>query len=110
MFREADIMRRSIFVFLVLCAASTAVHSQSLIPALDAPGARGDLARAEKKKAEVRFDATDTNKDGKLSREEVKDKSEFLTNNFDKRDADKDGFLNWEEFLGHNRWPKERKE
>jgi hypothetical protein len=106
MFREADIMRRSIFVFLVLCAASTTAHSQSLIPNLDAPGARGDLARAEKKKAEARFDATDTNKDGKLSREEVKDKSEFLTNNFDKRDADKDGFLNWEEFLGHNRWPR----
>ena len=60
----------------------------------------------EKKRAEERFDSFDTNKDGKLSREEVTGRSSYLTENFDKLDADKDGFLSWEEFLGHNRWPK----
>lgn len=91
---------------LVLCAVSTSALSQSVIPALDAPGARGELARAEKKKSEARFDAMDTDKDGKLARQEVEGKSDYLTKNFDKLDADKDGFLNWVEFLGHNRWPR----
>ncbi len=77
-----------------------------MIPKLDASGHKGDLARAEKQRAEERFDASDTNKDGKLSREEVTNRSSYLTENFDKLDADKDGFLSWEEFLGHNRWPK----
>lgn len=98
-------MYKSLPVFLALFAAATA-HSQSLIPDLDATGTRGEMARAEKKKAEARFDAMDTNKDGKLSREEVAGKSDYLTNNFDKLDANKDGFLSWEEFLGHGRWPR----
>lgn len=99
-------MQKSFSVFLVLCALSASALSQSVIPPLDAPGARGELARAEKKKSEARFDAMDTNKDGKLARQEVDSKSDYLTKNFDKLDADKDGFLNWEEFLGHNRWPR----
>ena len=99
-------MQRSFFIFLVTFAAATAALSQSVIPALDAPGARGEMARAEKKKSEARFDAMDTNKDGRLSRDEVAGKSGYLARSFDKLDADRDGFLNWEEFLGHNRWPR----
>jgi hypothetical protein len=64
------------------------------------------MARAEKKKAEARFDAMDGNKDGKLSRDEVAGRSEYLASNFDKLDGNKDGSLSWEEFLGHTRWPK----
>ncbi len=99
-------MRNSSLVLLALLAASTASYSQSLIPDLDAPGTRGEMARAEKKKAEARFDAMDGSKDGKLSREEVAGKSDYLVRNFDKLDSNKDGLLSWEEFLGHNRWPK----
>ena len=103
---EMSTMRKHAFLMLVLSVYVTAAYSQSLIPDLDAPGTRGEMARAEKKKAEVRFDAMDTNKDGKLSREEVAGKSAYLTENFDKLDSDKDGSLSWEEFLGHKRWPK----
>ncbi len=99
-------MRKSYFVFLALFAASTTAFPQSMIPALDAPGVRGEYARAEKKKSEARFDAMDTDKDGKLSPGEVAGKSDYLAKNFVKLDADKDGFLNWEEFLGHKRWPR----
>lgn len=99
-------MRKSFLAFLVLCASSTTALSQSVIPSLDAPGVRGEMARAEKKKAEARFDAMDTNKDGRLSRDEVTGKSDYLAGNFDKLDTSRDGFLNWEEFLGHNRWPR----
>ncbi|MBI5107723.1 MAG: EF-hand domain-containing protein [Rhodocyclales bacterium] len=99
-------MRKSSLALLALLATSTATHSQSLIPDLDAPGTRGEMARAEKKKAEVRFDAMDGSKDGKLSRDEVTGKSDYLASNFDKLDSNKDGVLSWEEFLGHNRWPK----
>lgn len=89
-----------------LAVFTTAAHSQSVIPDLDAPGTRGEMARAEKKKAEARFDAMDTNKDGKLSRDEVTGKSTYLADNFDKLDSDKNGSLSWEEFLGHKRWPR----
>ena len=99
-------MRKSSLVFFVLLATSAAAYSQSLIPDLDASGTRGEMARAEKKKAEARFDAMDGNKDGKLSKDEVMGKSEYLASNFDKLDSNKDGVLSWEEFLGHNRWPK----
>lgn len=80
--------------------------AQSIVPKLDTSGQKGDIARAQKKRAEERFDGFDQNKDGKLSREEVTGRSSYLTENFDKLDRDKDGLLSWEEFLGHDRWPK----
>ncbi len=99
-------MRYFFLCFLALGAASTALQAQTMVPKLDDPGRKGDLARAEKQRAVERFDGFDTNKDGKLAREEVANKSAYLSENFAKLDADKDGFLSWEEFLGHNRWPK----
>lgn len=93
-------------VLLALCVASATAVSQTLVPELAATGMRGDVARAEKKKAEARFDALDANKDGKLSRDEVTGQSAYLADNFEKLDTDKDGYLSWEEFIGHNRWPK----
>jgi hypothetical protein len=103
---DARIMRNSSLALVALLATATAAYSQSLIPDLNAAGTRGEMARAEKKKAEARFDAMDGNKDGKLSKDEVMGKSEYLASNFDKLDGNKDGSLSWEEFLGHTRWPK----
>lgn len=77
-----------------------------MIPKLEEPGHKGDLARAEKRRAAERFDTFDQDKNGSLSREEVAGHSGYLSDNFDKLDANKDGQLSWEEFLGHNRWPK----
>jgi len=103
---ERGFMRYFLLVLLALCAAPGALQAQTMVPKLDAAGHKGDLARAEKKRAEERFDSFDTNKDGKLSLEEVTGRSSYLTENFDKLDRNKDGFLSWEEFLGHDRWPK----
>lgn len=99
-------MRLLVLMLLALCGAPGALQARTVIPELDEPGRKGDVARAEKQRAVARFDAFDADKDGKLSREEVAKHSRYLTDNFDKLDADKDGFLNWEEFLGHDRWPK----
>lgn len=99
-------MRYLLLAVLALCVAPGVLQAQTMIPKLDTPGHKGDLARAQKQRAAERFDGFDTNKDGKLAREEIANKSAYLAENFDKLDADKDGFLSWEEFLGHNRWPK----
>lgn len=99
-------MKKYAMLVLINLAVAGTAGAQTMIPNLDDPGHKGDLARAEKKKAVARFDAMDANKDGKLSREEVAQRSNYLSSNFDKLDKDKDGFLSWEEFLGHNRWPK----
>lgn len=100
-------MRYLAFAFLALCVLSGPLRAQSMIPSLDEPGHKGDLARAAQKRSATQFDAADEDKDGKLSRAEVTKSSRYLSENFDKLDRDKDGFLSWEEFLGHNRWPKQ---
>lgn len=91
---------------LLLTILSGAAGAQTLVPKLDQEGRKGDVARIMKEKAVARFDGADTDKDGKLSREEVAKHSAYMAENFNKLDADKDGFLSWEEFVGHNRWPK----
>lgn len=105
-FMSGEIMRYLALVLLVLYAAPGTLQAQTMIPSLDEPGRKGDLARAAKQRSATQFDAMDEDKDGRLSRTEVAKHSRYLTDNFDKLDADKDGYLAWEEFLGHNRWPK----
>jgi hypothetical protein len=97
---------RHLALLLTAAAALSAASAQTIVPKLDEAGHRGELARQMKAKSAAQFDAADTNKDGKLSKEEVSKVSDYFANSFDKRDTDKDGFLSWEEFVGHNRWPK----
>ena len=97
---------RHLALFLAAAAALNVASAQTTVPRLDEAGHRGELARQMKAKAAAEFDAADTNKDGKLSKEEASKVSDYFKNNFDKRDTDKDGFLSWEEFVGHKRWPK----
>ena len=99
-------MRYLGFAFLALGALSGPLCAQSMIPSLDEPGHKGDLARAAKQRSATQFDAADEDKDGRLSLAEVAKTSRYLTDKFDKLDANKDAYLSWEEFLGHNRWPK----
>ena len=82
------------------------VHAQTMVPKLDADGRRGDVARQAKQRAIDKFDAMDANKDGKLSREEAEKQSSYLAENFLERDKNSDGFLSWEEYVGHDRWPR----
>lgn len=79
---------------------------ETVVPALDQGGRKGDIARLAKEKAQARYDAADADKDGKLSRDEVSRDLPYMAQNFDKLDLDHDGFLNWEEYVGHKRWSK----
>lgn len=90
----------------LFCA--TAAHAQSVIPKLDQEGRKGDMARLAKEQAVAKFDAADADKDGKLSKDEAAKASPYLAENFDKRDSNKDGFISWEEYVGHDRWPKDK--
>jgi len=91
---------------LILLTIVSAARSQSIVPKLDQEGRKGEMARLAKEKAARRFDAMDTDKDGRLSREEVAATSPYLGENFEKLDKNHDSFLSWEEFVGHNRWEK----
>lgn len=99
-------MRISTLFALILLALAHLAQARSVVPDLDDSGRKGEMARAQKKKAQERFDAMDTNKDGKLSLDEVRGKSQYLVDSFEKRDANKDGLLSWEEYVGHDRWPR----
>lgn len=98
-------MRHLAVLLAVLCAAGAAT-AQTIVPKLDEPGRKGDVARDLHDKTKAQFALIDENKDDKLSREEVAKHFRYLAENFDKHDADKDGFLSWEEFVGHNRWSR----
>ena len=100
-------MKPSTLCFVLLIAAGW-VQAQSIIPALDAQGRKGDVARLAQAQAVEKFDQADKDKDGKLSKEEL-EAFPYMLKKFDSLDLNKDGFLSWEEFVGHNRWKKESK-
>lgn len=97
-------MKQSLMV-LSLLSYAVVLSAQTIVPSLDQEGRKGDIARMAKEKALAKFNGADTNKDGKLSRDEVAGSFPYMLENFDKLDKDKDGFLSWEEYVGHNRWP-----
>lgn len=100
-------MRTGLLLFGLVCAGG--VLAQTIVPKIDQEGRKGDIGRMQAEKAMKRFDDLDANKDGKLSKDEVKEVT-YLIEGFDKHDKNKDGFLSWEEYVGHNRWPKESKQ
>lgn len=91
---------------LLVATASTPVHAQNSVPKLDLEGRRGDVARLAKQRALERFELADTNGDGKLSREEVEMSLPYFATTFAEHDKNGDGFLSWEEYIGHDRWPR----
>jgi hypothetical protein len=97
------IARWSLFGLIIF---SGTIEAQTMIPKLDQEGRRGDVARLAKQRAMDKFDAADENKDGKLSRQELEKHSPYLVEKFNDRDKDHDGFLSWNEYIGHDRWPR----
>ncbi|MBS1157690.1 MAG: EF-hand protein [Proteobacteria bacterium] len=91
---------------LTLFVALGSPQAQTMVPKLDVDGRRGDIARLAKQRAQEKFNAADTDQDGKLSRREVDSSFPYLADKFAAHDKDGDGFLSWEEYLGHDRWPR----
>lgn len=94
------------FLSLCLLLGVASVHAQTMVPKLDQEGRRGEVARQAQQRAMEKFDRADDDKDGKLSRQEAEKHLPYLFDTFDGHDKDRDGFLSWEEYLGHNRWPR----
>lgn len=103
---KSSMPKKNILVLNLALFFATIAHAQTMVPKLDTDGRRGDVAREAKQRAMERFDAMDADKDGKLSQEEVKTQSNYLAQNFPDRDKNGDGFLSWEEYVGHDRWPR----
>ncbi|CAB1368265.1 exported protein of unknown function [Denitratisoma oestradiolicum] len=99
-------MKKMLLIAGLLGLSGLVLAQKTIVPTLDEEGRRGEMARLAKEKAQAKFDAADEDKDGKLSRDEVTKAFTYMAENFDKLDADKDGFLSWEEYVGHNRWPR----
>lgn len=99
-------MRYVLVLVVALSVTAGSAAAQSLVPSLDQQGRTADVARLVKEKTAARFDAADQNKDGNLSKEEISKYSDYMAKNFETLDTDKNGLLRWEEFVGHNRWPK----
>ncbi|MEO5660520.1 MAG: EF-hand domain-containing protein [Polaromonas sp.] len=97
---------RHLAILVVAASVLGLANAQTSVPRLDETGHRGEIARKMKAKAAAQFDAADADKDGKLSKTEAATISDYYASIFEKNDANKDGFLSWEEFVGHNRWPK----
>lgn len=100
-------LRHAASLFSILaCWLPSLVNGQTLIPKPDAQGRPGEVARHAQKAAAEKFDLMDENKDGKLSLEELEKHAPYLAEKIRERDKDGDGVLSWEEYIGHNRWPK----
>jgi hypothetical protein len=104
-FQTSKAIARCVAAFIFAVAVQPS-HAQTMVPKLDVEGRRGDVARMAKQRALEKFDAADTDKDGKLSRQEVEEKFSYLAEKFNVLDKNGDGYLSWEEYVGHDRWPK----
>lgn len=91
---------------LAVAGCSVAGQAQTIIPKLDQEGRKGDMARLAKETAVKKFETADTDKDDRLSQEELAVGHSYMAANFERLDANKDGYLSWEEYVGHNRWPR----
>ena len=106
-FPTESIMKAASLLFVLLAAAAIA-HAQTIVPNLDQEGRKGDMARLAHKQAQDKFNAADADKDNRISQEEASKTLPYVAEQFARYDKDKDGFLTWEEFVGHNRWKKDR--
>jgi Ca2+-binding EF-hand superfamily protein len=95
------------WTILGLFILSSSIEAQTMIPKIDQEGRRGEVARLAKQRAMEKFDTADENKDGKLSRQELEKNFPYLVEKFNERDKDRDGFLSWDEYIGHDRWPRQ---
>lgn len=99
-------IRSALIAVIIVSAAFSSASAQTMVPKLDQEGRKGDVARLARQKALERFNAADTDKDGRLSQQEASKDSPYLAEKFSERDTNRDGYLSWEEYVGHNRWEK----
>ena len=92
--------------------AAQASQAPTAMPNIPPPSVNMNFRSPEQRQAEIqeRFNKADTNKDGGLSRDELKAAgfSAFMLDNFDRIDLNKDGKITTEEI--RSTWERERKQ
>jgi Ca2+-binding EF-hand superfamily protein len=84
-------------------------QSQSGGAERDAASRKDEMARLAQRKSTERFEAADEDHNGMLSRPEVAKHFPFFDQNFARYDKNQDGLLDWQEFVGHDKWPRPAK-
>lgn len=81
-------------------------EAKSIIPDINAEGRRGEIARMMMRKSTRQFLRADINQDYQISHEEADEHLPFISKEFGRYDHDNNGSVSWQEFLGHDEWPR----
>ena len=86
----------------------TTTDKKTVIPDINAPGHRGDIARRILARTSEQFLNADMNRDYLISVDEAGQHLPHVSREFSRYDRNQDGSLTWQELLGHDEWPTPR--
>ena len=86
----------------------TTTEKRNMIPDVNAPGHRGDIARRILAKSSEKFLNADMNRDYLISVDEAGQHLPHVSREFSRYDRNQDGSLTWQELMGHDEWPSPR--
>ncbi len=88
--------------------SATTTEKRTVIPDVNTPGHRGDIARKILARSSEQFLNADTNRDYLISVDEAGQHLPHVSREFSRYDRNQDGSLTWQELLGHDEWPSPR--
>ena len=86
----------------------TTTGKRTVVPDINAPGHRGDLARRVLARTSEQFLNADMNRDYLISVDEAEQHFPHVSKEFSRYDRNQDGSVTWQELLGHDEWPSPR--
>ena len=81
------------------------VEKKTIVPDINAPGHRGDIARRVLARTSEQFLNADMNRDYLISAEEARQHLPHVSKEFSRYDRNQDNHVSWPELLGHDEWP-----
>ena len=86
----------------------TTTEKKTVVPDINAPGHRGDIARRVLARTSEQFLNADINRDYLISVDEAGQHLPHVSKEFSRYDRNQDGSVTWQELLGHDEWPSPR--